>query len=579
MVRASALHAEGQRFESSPAQFKTGMMMQNHEREKEELTEKFITVKELMQQGKIIFKQDSKVIDSLLRVRLGPDGKADPSTVDSLARAFANGIMASRYYEELRKIPLKEVQSKYFEMVENLFGDYYHEMKRHGLDQHQFASWVSSKEVFVKEFSEKMESLNTSITEFWEAFGPVVEIHIQELEGLKCVFGGDIFPSYRKNIISSAGLYMDTIVLPDPLLQISSMFSSARPDKSLYYFTKHALSVLSLKKVALADVNPPITVICPNFSRFDKKTSEFLFSLVKQDLIAHTEKAFGVHFKNEQHLDKFLNAIKDIETLKKSLKDSERLLIDTDWNELPLEEQWRKAEEELKMLKSDQMPMSLGQKIKFTTIGRMGQVNEIIVKSKKLNGTPIIQAPTSWQYFLWKYEYDQERSREAYPELKNIFLANALNHEKLLWLGNVPKEALVKLRQENALGELRGLLSKGIREIEKADENSYRQIVDDVTRNISNALDTHKNELNKISSSTKKFFGFDVTPWVVTGGISIAAASSGNVPLSLIATALNLIGFPSGTGKELWTKGRKLLEERSKIQRSPVGILLRAKEK
>ena len=46
-------------------------------------------------------------------------------------------------------------------------------------------------------------------------------------------------------------------------------------------------------------------------------------------------------------------------------------------------------------------------------MGRMSVCNELLMKSLKVNGVPLIEAPTSWEYFKWKLEYDSERT---YPD-------------------------------------------------------------------------------------------------------------------------------------------------------------------
>jgi len=150
------------------------------------------------------------------------------------------------------------------------------------------------------------------------------------------------------------------------------------------------------------------------------------------------------------------------------------------------------------------------------------QTNAIVYKAHRLRGTAVLDAPTSWQYLLWKYEYDHERSSNLDQKLKGEFILNALQSEDLNWLGNISVEDLVHLRKEGALLELRGLLGEGIQEIENANLKNFAKTAEAVIGNIEVAITEHSRELKELSVSGKKFLGYQVTPWMVKVGISVA---------------------------------------------------------
>ena len=72
--------------------------------------------------------------------------------------------------------------------------------------------------------------IEAKITDFWKINAEVVRAHLGELRGSKAIFGGDVFPSYLSNVASSVGLYMDTIVLPDPAFRVAAKFGGIRPN-------------------------------------------------------------------------------------------------------------------------------------------------------------------------------------------------------------------------------------------------------------------------------------------------------------------------------------------------------------
>lgn len=542
--------------------------------DRDELDKKLKVLKKHLEEGKIKLVKDLQVIQSLEKVRYSSDGKVDPSTVDSSVRSLANAVGWIDYQQQLKTIPLRRVQEEYFGLLETFFANPYAQMIKYNLTPHQIASSMSTRSSIVKAFAQDADGFEEGITEFWKNLGPIVDAHLLDLQGLKTVYGGDIFPSYKKNILSTSSLYVDTTILPDPMLRVASFIKFMEPAQGLYYLTKHALSALSLKDIVLADVKPPIAIIAPDPFITEETTQDFIKRIGERDMIVHLEKLFGTTFDDERKLEVFIKPIKDLKTLKRKIIDPERLLFDTDWKGLSLEEQWKKYQKTTGKI-GNVSKLSVGEQVKLTAIGRMMQVNELLYKSNNVHGVPLIDAPTSWQYLLWKYEYDAEAARDLNPQIKDTVLVNALQNDRLTWLGNVPIEALIKLRKEGALNELRAILSKGISNIEKADERTYNQTVDGIIGGINEAFYKHLEDLKKYSTN-KKFFGFDVASFLVEGGVVIASTSTGNIPLSVISGVLSLAGIPNA--KDIWKKGNELLKEGEKIHRSPVGILFDARE-
>jgi hypothetical protein len=94
-----------------------------------------------------------------------------------------------------------------------------------------------------------------------------------------------------------------------------------------------------------------------------------------------------------------------------------------------------------------------------------------------------------------------------------------------------------------------------------------------VIANIDNAFYEHEQELKTLSSSHRKFFGRDVSRWITFGGLSIAAASTGNAGLAVLAAAVGIVGAPAIP--DLWKRWRELRSKAESLSRSPAGILFR----
>jgi hypothetical protein len=541
--------------------------------DRDELHERVMLLKEEMEAGRLFIREGLTIGESLRKVRFAADGKVDPSTVDSAVRSLAMAAAFGRSRREVKKIPLKETQEQYFEILERFFGQPFAEMKKHDLTPPEVAADMASRPKVVEAFAADAGEFVAGIKEFWQHYGPVVEAHLEDMRALKSVFGGDIFPSYQGNIATSVGLYVDTLILPDPLLRMANLVGAMKPDQLFFLTAKHALNALQYKELALALVDPPIVVIAPDPSYTEGSYRSVLQFAGETDLLSHSSRLFGRSFADLDELTGFLEKISDPQELVAMVSDRSRLLFDIEWSG-PLEEQIRRYTVEVdERFEVEFSKQPVGKIVQFTLLGRMMQANDVIFKASQLHGNPLIDAPTSWQYLLWKYEYDNKR---PVPNARDVLIANAISVEGSLDIGllsGLPSEALIELRRAGAMSELRTLIGKGIRDIDSASQSSLAEVGSAVTANISEAFARHQKELRSLSSERKKFFGLDVGRWVAFGGVAIGAASSGSTGLGVLTACLGMIGSPSVD--ELRKRWREVRSHAEHLRRSPAGILFR----
>jgi len=101
--------------------------------DRDELHDLVISLREKLAAGKLVLR-DPGVLHELSEVRFADDGKVDPATVGSSVRATAYASAAADASRAMEQISLQEVQSRYFEILENNFGSTYSEMKRRSLN-------------------------------------------------------------------------------------------------------------------------------------------------------------------------------------------------------------------------------------------------------------------------------------------------------------------------------------------------------------------------------------------------------------------------------------------------------------
>jgi len=525
-------------------------------------------------EGKIKIAEGLEVIDSLKAVRYRPDGLVDLSTVDGSVRSMA---LAVEYYhdrEELKNsFSLSEIQNAYFAFLEQNFGHFFQEMKKHDVTPHDVARHISSNISAVKELIAYLPNFLGVLKEFWENLGDVARIHVEDMHGmLKGVFGGDLFPSHNENIASKCGIYTDTIILPDPFMRSLDLFERWEPNKKAYYLIKHALNLLQYKELACADMTPPIVVVIPDRTALEKNEKDFIAQLGESDALIHAGKVFGRAFESIEDLMEFSSSLDTLDKLMPEIADPTRILFDTEWNE--------SAEGQIARAMKDQHAQLLGTDnpgliVASQAFGRMYTSNELLIKAGRMKGTPIIDAPTSWQYFAWKIEYDAEhKERDNVRNLHVLRGLQALSENEMEWLGQVPHDALLEIRKIGALEEIRNILGKGIDELTKANPANFHRTSDQVFDNIHAAFEQHKKSINELKLKKWKFAGSDIGSWFVVGSLAITAAATG-VPVWGIAAIIadQLLGAPKL--KDLPESIKNLARESKELNNSPVGILFK----
>jgi hypothetical protein len=244
---------------------------------------------------------------SLSAVRTGAEGQIDLSTVDSRVRSMAMMVAMMKDRDDTKgAASLPEIQSAYFQRVTGMFRQAHSLMLEHRADPHSF-SWAMSRDAeHVEQNHPLIEPFVSELREFWEVVSEPARYHLQDLSALKGIFGGDLFPSYERNIASSTGLYLDTIILTDPFMNSQDLFSRWPKDEAVRMFLKHGLQLMNYRELVLADVTPSVVVILPFDSAHDESYRDSLFSAAGEQALHHAEKLFGRNFSATEELHEFL---------------------------------------------------------------------------------------------------------------------------------------------------------------------------------------------------------------------------------------------------------------------------------
>ncbi|MFM0469647.1 hypothetical protein [Paraburkholderia strydomiana] len=545
------------------------------EEEIQDLTDRVFLLREKLEEGTIhvaehLFDDFAKSMEA---IRLRPDGKVNPDTVDGRIRSMTLAIRAMQYREEAKgSINIARIQEIYFDFLFKEFGWLFDQMRTAEADPAQVAYAMSEHADFVADLTDNVPGFVDALREFWGSVFDPGSYHLQDGLQLKVAFAGDLFPAHWENSVSTAGLYVDTIILPCPIMRIAPMIGIASAREITKMLVKHMLTAMTYREVATADLDPPVALILPNRDDIEIEDRKTLVTRATPLALQHGEYLFHRQFESLDHLREFCAKLETIEQAFTELKGGDRLLFDAEWGGTAREQLERVCVEQTSLL--GLATGIAGNHILQACVGRMSQALGAHENAAYFGGTPFINAATSWRYYTWLLDYTST-SRDD-EKAQSMHVVHALAHERetnLSWLGNVPVETVLEIRKNGLMDEVRALLGNGISELIAANPSNYFRTADQVVSNLDKAFAKHQSELLEARNKKLKLFGLDVPACLAVGAVGIAAAKTGNYELSAASTLLGQIGLPNL--KDIKTRFADIRAAERLRSASPTGLLFR----
>lgn len=542
-----------------------------------------LILKEHLEKGdkkiNIVNKKDAvNFEESFRKIRFDSNGEPILETVDGRIRSLALVIEQVDHSDKMKSaISLQHIQEGYFNRIEGNFNHFYKIMLENNVSPHQVANVIAYGKQSTDHLDEVINPILKNLEEFWVLVAESGYLHLEDdYDSIKAVFGGDLFPSNEENIASKCGIYTDTIILPCPFIRSRHMFDVWSKEQRVYYLLKHALNILQYKELALTELDKPIVVILPDKEMMDEFAYENIAKLGEKDALYHAGKVFDRKFESMDELIDFGKSLDTIEKVTNEIKDRNRVLFDTEFKDsLELQIKNQMESDSAKAMRTH----NPGVLVSMMGFGRMSVCNELLLKSSKVGGVPLIDAPTSWEYFKWKLEYDSERTYpdKDYSKLHIVKGLNGLDSSKLQWIGKIPPKGLIELRKNGAINEIREILLKGIDELVNANQFDFTSTSHKVFNNLNFAFNQHQENIKKLTNKKWKIAGKDFGSWLVMGSVEIASACTGNMIFGLPSAVLSQV-LDAPKLKDLPKTIQKIKQterEKEKIKKSPLGLMFK----
>ena len=459
---------------------------------------------------------------------------------------------------------IEEIQRKYFEIIESHLGEIY---KKGSKDPFEGAKHYASKNAG-KFLFKIIPGFEEDISLFWKKNGVTIRNEVSKSPGLKTSFSGDIFPYRCDNLISRVGLYVDTVLLTDPLIKVLTFPDQFMSDKDrVYYVIKYVINVLNIQELFFKDLEYPLVCLYPNERYLDNNRQGIIFKETELDTLTYFNTLLGLEINSMEELTELLNV--NEEALSEMINIRDLLppnYSDKDSVKGGLIKGVSGAKSQgISYLENE----PTGKHLLHYVYGRLAGISDHLMDCVELNSKALYNVPSSWFMYKWKMDNDFNKMNRKIGMDTSTSVVNALQLDEFEWLGNVPVDALIKIRQEGGLGEIRSIIRESVDEIYTCNQTDLEMVARDISKTLNEEFIKHESELKKINEDYQKKLNL-LEKLLIVGTISITT--------SYFLPPLGALAIFGGGFNDVLNASDEYVTKIDEITEKPIGIMFNAFE-
>lgn len=482
------------------------------------------------------------------------------------------------------QLKIIKIQQEYFELLENLLAKERATLASSGKDRTEFVAELlkdsASQPTIVHEGREtsilfyKVHMLVEALCNFWSKNTE----SIREALSQSLTFKLQVSPRSNSPVPKAMGLYADTLIIPDLVLlekvtlaDPAFAIPNSSADLHVAVTLQLLLGLLAHKPLFLSDCDPLIAVIYPRSTGLDQYTEnrvrtdfkEYTSTLFEKDF-ASWEDAWAFIAKLETH-DDFNKAIKrqDILPISATSQSKGLSILEAFVEEVLLTRQMRGVD-------TSDAKINLGDHVAPFLWVNFRELTRISDLCFELDANTEIPSQF-WNPFKWKLEFDSRSTAtftgsQAHSEALQV---SCFEHENLRWLANVPTEALIRLRQQGELEDLRRVFRVGRQSLKTSSLDDFARISAQVRGKIEEALSDHQAQISEANREKWKKLGVNLAGCCASIAFGVASALFPPLaPYAVTPTVLFGKSFYDVVNDHV--QGRRKIAE---LRDRPIGIL------
>jgi hypothetical protein len=550
------------------------------------LTQRINDLERLHQEGRLhLGVHEAEVLRDLHRVRRDGNGLVISETVSPSLRTIALGTSYAANIE--RDVPTgladpTKAQRELFSIFQDLFGSL------SGKDHTRYSSYEEIERDILSRLNSDYDNLATEfngtidrLVAYYNLnqFGLAQEA--KRIAGLKLVIGGQSqFLGSQLSGVRQMALYADTILIPDPIFHVIE--TQAMDVPRLLRIGTSLFHLLALKPLVDAELPYPAVFVFPSFERsletHDVVTQQGIFQLVVRLVrgaagidIQSMDEAADFALKREAE---FMAAVTRNQLFLPPGHEPSTRIDAYEACELYISEvTGERPAAEIERIKS----MPRGYLVLQAIMERVGPQYHLLENADHLSAQPMVVLPVHWHYLeRVSVAATNDLERKGILPKGSLGVYRGLQDSSLAWLGNVPIDALVSLRRDEANKDFRKRMAELAKELDSASISDVEKIAREVAHGLASIINTHQKEIRELEAKWATKYAKTL---LFAGGASI---------LTLAAPYLPILGAIAGTGSAVAAAGSiavayakdKIDEvaERRRLSRSLIGVLASAKK-
>ncbi len=366
----------------------------------------------------------------------------------------------------------------------------------------------------------------------------------KQLGGMNLVLGGSSrFLRSQLNSVSTAVLYSDTVLIPDPVMPwLERDRAEERFRHVLLLQAVHTL--LQLKPLVDADLPYPPVVVFPSWEKTLEKHDAQTQESISQILTDVLSNSLGEEFAGFEEVIDYADRY------------SERFCEAVDRNHLfvapggPVNEalgealaryrgemaKWRSGD----WLEAyDRLPIH--RRLLSGVLERVTPVYHLLENAQEFGGHPLMCLEQHAHYFRLVSNTSSARlERLEVLDPRTIALVDALGSRRLQWLGGIPTDVLAKLRLDNENVAFRERLAASVGRLHESVLGDVDRVAAEVCHDLEGAIAEHDKEMRSIQEKYNRAHGQTAVLAVAAAGAALMPALApllGSVaPFALAAT-------------------------------------------
>jgi len=455
---------------------------------------------------------------------------------------------------------INKIYSEYFDLIDSFFGGIKHHLGSEENSHIDLGTKMASYPLISDLILDAIDGLDEEINKFWEKNKDRVFDSIKSADSLKCLYSGDITPSLIGGFVKRSSLYIDTVILPDPLFNLSVLQNQLVADKKYYLdkLIRHVFNIWKLKDLILADTENKIVAILPINLYFVGKTQRNeLLEEADEKFTDYINNVFGQNLSGKQDCTDFLNRYDAPTDIFKEIKNP-NILPNGFKNINGFTKFLLRFNGTEKYMKIDNKPHTQGWGLSLYINSQFIRVQEHKFFCEQLSAEPIYDYDLAW--FWFNYEIgglDMDAS-----------IANALQKESFDWIGNskIPIRAFKKFREENRLDYMRSILRRGITDLKTKNDTDLVKTAEQLELNLTDAFKQQGSEIDSLKKEISVIFKKDMP-------ITVGGFLAGFIPG--VANAVSVI-MAGRDIKNLFKKRIDMKNEIKEKENSFINLLMKS---